>query len=203
MGKKPIIIARLTKKMLLLGYVATQNRVFLLDKDFELYSYELLQSVLLYQQAVLSNDLVAAEQLLKNVPQDAHLKLAKFLEANDYKEIAYNLTPDPTHKLDLAVELGKLDDSLQLAKTAGKIASWKQVGDLALSLGNFDIAENCFKEAQDLPSLFLLYSAISNREGIEEIQKMANDKGEANLMFLSSYLLVKYIIIFRMIKILA
>lgn len=190
LGKKPSIIARLPKKMLLLGYVASQNRVYLLDKDFELYSYELLQSVLLYQQAILNKDFTEAEQLIKNIPIEAYLKLAKFLEANDCKEIAYNLTPDPTHKLDLAVELGKLDSALELAKTSGKVAAWKQVGDLALTMGDFDVAEDCFREAQDLSSLFLLYTSTSNREGLAWIQKASSEKGEANLLFLSSYLLV-------------
>lgn len=190
MGKKPSIIARLPKKMLLLGYVATQNRLYLLDKDFELYSYELLQSVLLYQQAILEEDFETAEQLIKKVPKEAHLRLAKFLESNDCKELAYELTPDATHKLDLAAELGKLDDALELAKAANKISAWKQVGDLALSVGHFDTAEKCFKEAQDLPSLFLLYTSLSDREGLQWLQKAAAEKGEANLMFLSSYLLV-------------
>jgi coatomer subunit beta' len=176
--------------MLLLGFVASQNRIYLLDRDFEIYSYELLQSVLLYQQAILSQDFDNAQELINSVPKEAYLKLAKFLEANDYKEIAYELTPDPTHKLDLAVELGKLDAALELAKASGKISAWKQVGDLALHVGSFDAAENCFKEAQDLPSLFLLYTSISNREGLKWIQQAATEKGEANLLFLTSYLLV-------------
>lgn len=190
MGKKPSVIARLPRKMLLLGFVGSQNRVYLLDKDLELYSYELLQSVLQYQQAVLAQDFDNAQLLVKAVPPEAHLKLAKFLEANDYKEIAYELTPDATHKLDLAVELGKLSPALDLAVAANKASCWKQVGDLALGLGSFETAEMCFKQAQDLASLFLLYTSTSNREGLACVQKAAGENGEANLVFLSSYLLV-------------
>ncbi len=190
LGKKPSVLARLQKKMLLLGYVSNLNRVFLIDKGLTLISYELLHSVVKYQEAILEKDFEAAEKLLADVPKEAHLKLAKFLETNEYKELAYNVTPDLSHKLDLAIELGRLDAALELAKAAAKVSSWKQVGDLALSSGNFEIAEQCFLEAKDLPSLFLLYTATSNREGLKQLQGMSSKSGEANLAFLSSYLLV-------------
>ena len=190
LGKKPSAMARLQKKMLLLGYVSSLNRVFLIDKGLTLVSYELLQSVVQYQQAILDKDLAAAEKLLPEVPKEVHLKLAKFLETNEYKELAYTITPDPSHKLDLAIELGRLDAALELAKAASKISSWKQVGDLALSTGNFDVAEQCFQEAKDVSSLFLLYTATSNREGLKQLQGISSKAGQANLTFLSSYLLV-------------
>eukprot|EP01022_Parablepharisma_sp_SALTPOND_P018675 TRINITY_DN3091_c0_g1_i1.p1 TRINITY_DN3091_c0_g1~~TRINITY_DN3091_c0_g1_i1.p1 ORF type:complete len:534 (+),score=55.08 TRINITY_DN3091_c0_g1_i1:1008-2609(+) len=190
LGKKPSVLARLQKKMLLLGYVPGQNRVFLIDKSLTLVSYELLQSVIKYQEYILGKDFDTAEKLLQDVPKEAHLKLAKFLETNDYKELAYNVTPDPTHKLDLAIELGRLDAALELARDSGKVASWKQVGDLALSIGHFDVAEQCFQEAKDISSLFLLYTATSNREGLKQLQEMSAKGGEANLAFLSSFLLV-------------
>jgi len=193
LGKKPSVITRLQKKMLLLGYVSGLSRVFLIDKGLVIMSYELLHSVIKYQEAILESNFEAAEKLLLNVPKDAYLKLAKFLEANDHKELAYNVSPDPSHKLDLAIELGRLDAALELAKTANKISAWKQVGDLALSSGNFEIAEQCFNEAKDSSSLFLLYTATSNREGLKKLQEMSGKSGEGNLAFLSSFLLVFFI----------
>lgn len=83
---------------LLLGYVAGQNRLYLMDKAMTMINQELLYSVLQYQQAIVEKNFEGAEKLLSTVPKDSHLKLAKFLETNDYKELAYNITPDPTHK---------------------------------------------------------------------------------------------------------
>jgi len=192
LGKKPSIISRLSKKMLLLGYITNLNRLFLIDKELNMYSYELLQPVLHYQQAVLEQDFNRADDLFKNIPSSAHLKLAKFLEINEYKDHAYRITPDPAHKLSLAIELALLDDALELAKASGKASSWKQVGDLALTKGYFDVAEKCFKEGKDLSSLFLLYTATSNREGLKELQEIALTEGIMNIAFLSNYLLVHY-----------
>lgn len=189
LGKKPSVISRVPKKMLLLGYISNLNRVFLIDKDLNMFSYELLQSVIQYQQAILGEDVAAAEELLIKVPAEAHLKLAKFLEINEHKDLAYMITPDPTHKLNLAVELGLLKEALELAKTAGKVAYWKQVGDLALTKGYFDIAEKCFQEAKDLSSLFLLYTATSDRDGLKKLQEIASKEGITNLAFLANYLL--------------
>jgi hypothetical protein len=78
-----------------------------------------------------------------------------------------------------------------MASAAQKVTCWKQVGDLALSLGYFDHAEKCFLEARDLPSLFLLYTATGNRPGLERLQGQAAQTGEANLSFMSSFLLVR------------
>ena len=122
----------------------------------------------------------------------SHLRLAKFLEINEQKELAYNLTPDPTHKLNLAIELGLMDDALKLAESSNKIAYWKQVGDLALTKGYFDIAEKCFENSNDLSSLFFLYTATSNREGLKKLQEMAGKEGIMNISFLANYLLVCY-----------
>ena len=57
-------------------------------------------------------------------------------------------------------------------------------------MGHFDVAEQCFLEAKDMPSLFLLYTGTTNREGLEKLQGMSARSGEANLNFLSSFLLV-------------
>ncbi len=78
--------------------MAGQNRLYLMDKAMTMINQELLYSVLQYQQAIVEKNFEGAEKLLSTVPKDSHLKLAKFLETNDYKELAYNITPDPTHK---------------------------------------------------------------------------------------------------------
>lgn len=192
LGRKPSVVSRLARKMLLLGYMGSLGRLFLVDKELNLYSYELLQPVLQYQQAVLEKDFELAEKLFPSIPPNAHLKLAKFLEINEYKDYAYKITPDAGHKLSLAIELGLLDEALELARQSGKPSSWKQVGDLSLAKGHFDTAEKCFQAAQDLPSLFLLYSATSDRQGLAALQEKALSEGVTNIAFLSNFLLVAY-----------
>ena len=81
-----------------------------------------------------------------------------------------------------------------MAREAKKISSWKQVGDLAMNLGYFEEAEQCFTEAKDISSLFLLYTATGNREGLQKLQELTTQSGEANLNFLSNFLLVFFAI---------
>ena len=52
-------LAHLDKSMYLLGYMARSNRVYLMDKSHNLISYELLESVLVYQTAIVRRDLEA------------------------------------------------------------------------------------------------------------------------------------------------
>ena len=47
-----------------------------------------------YQGAILNEDLNGAEFYFKDIPATMHGKLAKFLEANGYKDQAFEITPD-------------------------------------------------------------------------------------------------------------
>lgn len=38
-----------------------------------------------------------------------HSKLAKFLEAHNQRELAFDITPDRDHKFDLALGLNRID----------------------------------------------------------------------------------------------
>jgi coatomer subunit beta' len=64
----------------LLGYLPAHNRVYLADKDLNIFAYALSLSVVEYQTAVLRGDMDAAEEILQTVPQDQLSKVARFLE---------------------------------------------------------------------------------------------------------------------------
>lgn len=98
LGKKPTVITRLQKKMVLLGYVQNLNKLFLMDKGLSIYCYDLNYNLIQYQQAVLLKNLESAQKILPLIPKELHLKVAKFLESNEYKELAYQITPEPSHK---------------------------------------------------------------------------------------------------------
>lgn len=82
------------KKHYILGYDGKLNRLYLVDKSFNIYTYSLLLSVVNYQSAILNEDIHGAEIYFKDIPQANYQKLAKFLEANDKKEMAFEITPD-------------------------------------------------------------------------------------------------------------
>jgi len=77
-----------------LGYDGKQNRLYMIDKNFNVTSYSLLLSVVNYQSAILNEDIHGAELYFKDIPETYYNKLAKFLESNDKKEMAFQITPD-------------------------------------------------------------------------------------------------------------
>ena len=91
------------KKHHILGYDGKQNRLYLVDKSLNIYAHRLLLSMMNYQCSILNNDIPSAQKLLKQIPESFHGKLAKFLEANSMKQMAFELTPDQDHKFDLAI----------------------------------------------------------------------------------------------------
>jgi coatomer subunit beta' len=70
----------------------------LIDKGFEVISFELNFNLVQYQQAIAEKDFENAEKIFGTIPKELHLKAAKFLEINDLKELAFKITPDPQHK---------------------------------------------------------------------------------------------------------
>ena len=83
---------------MLLSYISQHDRVYLIDKSLNIYSYCILKCLLDYQQSIISNDLVEANKLLMQIPKENIPKIAKFLEANDMKELAFQITPDTDQK---------------------------------------------------------------------------------------------------------
>ena len=67
--------------MYLMGYIPSHNRVYLADKDINVYSYALSLSLVEYQTAVLRGDMDAAAEILPNLPPDQLNKVARFLES--------------------------------------------------------------------------------------------------------------------------
>lgn len=70
----------LTRPLFLLGYIPAHNRVYLADKDVNVYSYALSLGVVEYQTAVLRGEMDAAAEILPTLPKDQLNKVARFLE---------------------------------------------------------------------------------------------------------------------------
>jgi coatomer subunit beta' len=115
-GQKTIKLMNADKKQYILGYDGKQNKLYLVDKNFNVYCYSLLLSVVNYQSAILNEDIHGAELYFKDIPESYYQKLAKFLESNDKKEMAFEITPDQDHKFDLAITLNKNDAAYKIAE---------------------------------------------------------------------------------------
>lgn len=158
--------------LFLLGYIPAHNRVYLADKDVNVYSYTLSLAVVEYQTAVLRDDMEAANEILPTVPKEQRNKIATFLEGKGLKELALEITTDPDHKFDLSLQLDDLDAAVEITRTVPELEAetkWKAIGDRALTTWRFDLAKESFEKAGDLSALMLLLLAIGDREGLARL----------------------------------
>jgi len=66
--------------MFILGYIPAHNRVYLADKDMNVFGYSLSLSVVEYQTAVLRGDMDSAAEIMPTLPKEQLNKVARFLE---------------------------------------------------------------------------------------------------------------------------
>ena len=118
-------------------------------------------------------DLETAASLLPDIPSDQRGRIARFLEAQDLKELALEVSTDSEQKFDLAINLGKLDIATEIARELDSEARWRNLSDVALSSWKFDLAEECLQKSKDLSGLLLFYTASGNRTGVREVADQA------------------------------
>ncbi|KAG0234987.1 Coatomer subunit beta' [Actinomortierella wolfii] len=176
-------IAHFDMPMYLLGYIPRDNRLYLVDKDVNVVSYAISLTVIEYQTAILRKDFATAESLLPRIPADQANKIARFLEAQELKELALEVSTDPEHKFDLAIQLERLDEAAAIARVADSEVKWRTLGDAALNQWKMALAEECFVKAKDLGALLLIYTSSGNRQGMEQLAELAQQSGKNNVTF--------------------
>jgi coatomer subunit beta' len=151
-------ITTLNNNFSLLGYLSSLNKLFLMNKQFQLVSYSFPLSFINYQMAILKKDFEAASKIFPTMPVDYLEKVTNFLEKFDYYDLSYKITTNPTHKFSLAIKLNKIRDAYDLVKESPTTEKWKMLADLAISSGEFKIAEEAMLEGKDFNGLLLYYS---------------------------------------------
>ncbi|KAJ7540716.1 hypothetical protein O6H91_10G027900 [Diphasiastrum complanatum] len=190
-GGEVTTMFHLDRPMYLLGYLASQSRVYLIDKEFNVMSYTLLLSLIEYKTLVLRGDLERAQEILPTIPTEQLNSVARFLESRGMLEDALEVATDPDYRFELAVQLGRLEVAKAIAEEAQSESKWKQLGELAMSAGKLDLAEECLSHATDLSGLLLLYSAQGDADGLEKLAALAREQGKNNVSFLCLFLLGK------------
>lgn len=187
-GGEIITIAHLDRTMYLLGYMPTSSALCLCDKELQLCTFSLTVSVLEYQTAVMRSDFDTADQLLTQLPHDQRARVAHFLEKQGFRQQALTVSTDPEHKFELALKLKKLDVAHQLAIEQQSEAKWKQLADVATTMGQFQLAQQCLHEANDHAGLLLLATAAGNAEMVDKLAESSLAGGKNNIAFLSFFI---------------
>ncbi|KAG0072564.1 hypothetical protein BGZ89_005145 [Linnemannia elongata] len=182
-GGQTQAIAHFDSAHYLLGYIPRDNRLYLVDKEVNIVSYGISLSVIEYQTAVLRGDMEMAEEILPRVPHEQRNKIARFLEAQEHKELALQISTDQDHKYELALQLGELDLAVAIAREVDSESKWKTLGDTAMEKWRVNLAEECFIHAKDLSGLLLIYTSSGNAQGLKRLAEMAKFAGKSNIAF--------------------
>ncbi|KAL0724476.1 hypothetical protein Bca4012_039075 [Brassica carinata] len=190
-GGEVTTMYHLDRPMYLLGYLANQSRVYLIDKEFNIIGYTLLLSLIEYKTLVMRGDLEQANQVLPSIPKEHHNSVAHFLESRGMTEDALEVATDPDYRFELAIQLGRLEVAKDIAVEAQSESKWKQLGELAMSTGKLGMAEECMRHAVDLSGLLLLYSSLGDAEGLTKLAALAKEQGKNNVAFVCLFMLGK------------
>jgi len=184
-GKQVITLTHLDGTFYVLGYIQKANRVYLIDKRYNIISYELLRYVLAYQAAIVREDFKTANKLIEKqkIEPKYFNKLAHFLQGQGHKELALKVSIDPEHQFELALSLKKLNLAKKILLKSPSQQKWKQLADLALIQCDFETVEEAALKASDLPLLYLLYTSTNNKNGLHKLYKLSIAGSKFNIAF--------------------
>ncbi|XP_055621190.1 coatomer subunit beta' isoform X1 [Toxorhynchites rutilus septentrionalis] len=188
-GGEIVTVSHLDRTMYLLGYVPKDNRLYLGDKELNVTSYALLLSVLEYQTAVMRRDFDTADRVLPTIPKEHRTRVAHFLEKQGFKQQALQVSTDPEHRFDLALQIGDLDTALELARESDSPQKWSQLASIATSKNKFDLVKECLTNANDYGGLLLLATSTGDADMLQNLGENGESQGKFNISFLSMFLL--------------
>ena len=189
-GGEVTTLTHMDRSMYILGYLAAQNRVYLMDKNFSIVSYTLLLTVVEFKTLILRGELEAAEEVLETIPEDQHNSIARFLESRGLVSDALRIATDPDFKFELAVQLGELGVAREIVETQGASDSkWKQLGELAMSNGDLELTNKCLEKSGDLSGQLLLATSSGSAETLKQLADESKAKGKNNVAFVSMFML--------------
>lgn len=191
-GGEVVTIAVLPRGQYLLGYLPKENRVFCMDRDRNVTSYQLYVSVIEYKTAIVREDFDTAAEVLPQVPVSMRFKVAQFLQARGLLEMALETTTEDDHRFDLAIQLGRLHTALTICRNCATATRWKQVGDLAMEQAYFDVVEEALTNAGDFNGLLLLFTSTSNTAALVRLGEAALRKGKSNVAFTCFHLIGRH-----------
>lgn len=164
-------------------------RLYLGDKELNVTSFSLLLSVLEYQTAVMRRDFETADRVLPTIPKEHRTRVAHFLEKQGFKQQALQVSTDPEHRFDLALQIGDLQTALELARDSENPQKWSQLADVATNQNQFELVKECLGKANDFGGLLLLATSAGDEEMIRSLGEGSIAQGRHNISFLSMFLL--------------
>jgi len=106
-----------------------------------------------------------------------------------FKQQALQVSTDPEHRFDLALQIGDLQTALELARESENPQKWSQLADVATNQNQFELVKECLGKANDFGGLLLLASSAGDANMIRSLGESSIAQGRHNISFLSMFLL--------------
>lgn len=142
-----------------------------------------------YQTAVMRRDFETADRVLPTIPKEHRTRVAHFLEKQGFKQQALQVSADPEHRFDLALQIGDLTTALELARESENPQKWSQLAEVATSKNEFELVKECLEKANDYAGLLLLATSSGDSDMIRTLGENSTKQGKHNISFLSMFLL--------------
>lgn len=167
----------------------TSFRLYLGDKELNVTSFSLLLSVLEYQTAVMRRDFETADRVLPTIPKEHRTRVAHFLEKQGFKQQALQVSTDPEHRFDLALQIGDLQTALELARDSENPQKWSQLAEVATNQNQFELVKECLGKANDFGGLLLLATSAGDESMLQFLAESTKTQERNNISFLATFLL--------------
>jgi coatomer subunit beta' len=166
----------------ILGYLPREDLLVLADQRRQILGVTFPAALLQFESEVASGE----EPNPQSVPEQYQSRCAKFLKQIGRLEIALEMSKDPAMKLDLAIELNRLDVAEEVACDP---SMWKRVARAALLKGEVDLAVKALGNSGDFASLLVLLKAKNRAEDMKHLIDQADAAGQLNVAFSAALLI--------------
>lgn len=162
---KPLNFAYLERPSTVLGYMPTQGCLFFIDGANKITSFEVPIGFYSAISSIADEDFDGMRSELAKLENHKYYdRVAKYLESIGNLREAFEVVKHQELKFEYAIKLEEIEAAYEIACESGSKPSLKQIGDLCLTKGEFDKAENAFKLVEDFPSLLLMYSSLGRHK---------------------------------------
>eukprot|EP01029_Cantina_marsupialis_P012325 TRINITY_DN2720_c0_g1_i1.p1 TRINITY_DN2720_c0_g1~~TRINITY_DN2720_c0_g1_i1.p1 ORF type:complete len:636 (-),score=235.90 TRINITY_DN2720_c0_g1_i1:133-2040(-) len=138
--------------------------------------------------ALLKEDYTTAYQLLSK-HKTCGMDLTKYLEENDFPEIALLFVKDPQTRFNLAIKAGNIPEALKSAEELKNEDNWKILAQEAAAQGNMDIVETTYKHIHNYDGLNFLYMLTGSVDKLFKMMKIAEMRESQDSRFSAAVLL--------------
>eukprot|EP00792_Barthelona_sp_PAP020_P006887 TRINITY_DN3079_c2_g1_i1.p1 TRINITY_DN3079_c2_g1~~TRINITY_DN3079_c2_g1_i1.p1 ORF type:complete len:803 (+),score=235.25 TRINITY_DN3079_c2_g1_i1:39-2447(+) len=188
-GDDTHVIQSLDGVFLLLGYLKKTDRIYLINRKHEIVSYYMPFALLKAQECLVEEDIDGAIELIENVPDLFRNSLAQTFANKGFYEAALKASIDLDLRFRFAKELNDCDLMIKIAEEMDMNEKWNELGNYCLKAGLFDVAERSFVKCNDISALYLLYSSLKSKRGLEKVCLLAEKSGEIQILFSALHLL--------------